>query len=105
MPRKTKKQLLEEARIAAEETATPPTPELPSEPEPEVVEYPIIPTPEKKVKKAPKWIVASDLHDILEIMSKADKVSPAQVAKKLNGAIERGELLIAPNLGTKQRKQ
>ena len=91
MPRKSK-------RVVAPETAVEFVPE-------EAVEFPIVPTApvEKKVKKTPKFIVASDLHDIIEIMSKADGLSPEQVARKLNTSIERGELLITPNLGTKKK--
>lgn len=90
MPRKSKK-AVEEVSVPVELT-------------PEEL-YPIIPTVyvEKKVKKTPKFIVASDLHDIIEIMSKADGLSPEQVARKLNTSIKRGELLITPNLGAKRK--
>lgn len=74
---------------------------------PEVVEYPIIPTPpvEKKPKKSPHFIVSSDLHEIIEIMKKVDGVSGEQVADKLNLLIAKGELVVAPSIGFGLRKK
>lgn len=75
----------------------PPTPSLPPL-EPAEGE----PDPDGK-KKSPKWISASDLPDIINILTKADKISPQEAVNRLNNMVSKGVLVIVPLLGTRRR--
>lgn len=54
-------------------------------------------------KKSPKWIAASDLPDIINILTKADKISPQEAVNRLNNMVSKGVLVIVPLLGTRRR--
>jgi len=68
------------------------------------------PTPEQpstlavaqKKKPSPKWVSASDLGQVVQIMAQADKITPEEVVKRLNTMCEKGKLLIVPSFGARK---
>jgi hypothetical protein len=57
----------------------------------------------KGKKKSPKWIAADDIQDIINILSKADKISSQEAINRLNNQVTKGDLIIVPLLGTKRK--
>jgi hypothetical protein len=55
-----------------------------------------------KKSKRPNFISASDLNRIIEIISKCDKITPDEVVRKLNRMVEKGSLIIVPQMGVKK---
>lgn len=55
------------------------------------------------VKKTPKFMSVSDLPDIINILSRADQISPDEAVRRLNNMVAKGTLVIVPTIGTKRK--
>lgn len=84
----------------SEEQTAPSVPPV-SLPTLELVEDPIKET--TSPKKTPKFMSVSDLPDIINILSRADKISPDEAVRRLNNMVAKGSLVIVPTIGTKRR--
>lgn len=88
--------------IMSEEQATPSVPpSAPSLPPLESVEDEVGSI--ERPKKSPKFMAATDLHDVINILVQADKISPDEAVRRLNNMVAKGVLVIVPLIGTKRR--
>jgi hypothetical protein len=58
-----------------------------------------------KTKPSPKFIAATDLAKVVEILVGSDNISPEEAVHRLNRMCEKGSLLIVPPFGGNMRKR
>ena len=56
----------------------------------------------KTPKSSPKFISATDISAVVDIIVKADKISEEEAIHRLNRMVDKGTLIIVPPLGVKR---